>query len=262
MVDVSNLKKSFSYTFSRLLTPLTGFIATMVWLLTTIAGPFGTLGVMTLGARGLYWLSIVTGGTLVGFAVFAVVLGVLGPRRPHMVSFLAAVVMTGVFAPYVIMMRSFFASMTPGLYVDPAMITLNTFLFSFGIFVIRSQLSDDVGNMEEPLNEPVAPRLLRRLSSERQAEVLRLEAQDHLIMVVTENGAETVRMRFTDAIEEMEPVHGFCTHRSHWVAYRAVSYAARENAHKVFVVLKNGDRIPVSRKYRPNLDENGFVPSQ
>lgn len=33
----------------------------------------------------------------------------------------------------------------------------------------------------------------------------------------------------------------------------------KENAHKLFVVLRNGDRVPVSRKYRADLEARGVI---
>ena len=67
-----------------------------------------------------------------------------------------------------------------------------------------------------------------------------------------------IRLRFGDAIEEMDPVDGFCTHRSHWVARQAVSGAERERG-KIFLRLENGDRVPVSRTYMPDLEEAGLL---
>jgi DNA-binding LytR/AlgR family response regulator len=61
-----------------------------------------------------------------------------------------------------------------------------------------------------------------------------------------------------DAIDEMEPVKGICTHRSHWVALGAIKRVEREGA-RLFVVLRNGDRVPVSRKYRPRLEQAGLI---
>jgi DNA-binding LytR/AlgR family response regulator len=86
-----------------------------------------------------------------------------------------------------------------------------------------------------------------------------LTAKNHYVEVVTDKGSTTIRMRLADAIDEMEPVEGYCVHRSHWVARSAINAVERENAQKIFVLLSNGDRIPVSRKYRPNLEKTGLV---
>ena len=89
--------------------------------------------------------------------------------------------------------------------------------------------------------------------------MLRLTANDHFVEIATDNGAETLRMRLVDAIDEMEPVNGYCVHRSHWVSHEAIDRIERENSHKIFVILNNNDRIPVSRKYRINLENAGWI---
>ncbi|MEZ5714276.1 MAG: LytTR family DNA-binding domain-containing protein [Paracoccaceae bacterium] len=68
----------------------------------------------------------------------------------------------------------------------------------------------------------------------------------------------TIRLRFSDAIAEMEPMQGYCTHRSHWVSHAAISGVEREPG-KLFLRLVNGDRVPVSRKYRPELEKARIV---
>ena len=78
---------------------------------------------------------------------------------------------------------------------------------------------------------------------------------------MTDRGTEKLRLRLSDAIDEMEPVEGLCTHRSHWVTRAAIAGHVRESG-KLFVTLENGDRVPVSRTYRPQLEAEGLVPEQ
>lgn len=264
MPDFDEIRKVFADTYSRLLSPLTFFIAIACWLIAVLAGPFGTFDAMGWELRAFYWFVIVTGAIVVGFGVRAATVLLVGQARPLLFDLTAAALMTVVFAPVVIVMRHSMARISEGLNLNEPFIVFNTFVLSVAVFVLRRQVSP-----HEPggylLDEsgaapaPAAPRLLRRLSPEVAGEILRLSACDHHVEVHTVNGHETLRLRLTDAIGEMEPVRGYCTHRSHWVARGAITGVERTSAHKLFVVLRNGDRVPVSRKYRPELEAAGII---
>lgn len=258
MRDGSKLKKSFGYVFSRLFTPVSGAIFCAALLLTTVTGPFGTFEGMSVGLRALYWLAIVSGAFLVGYTVYALALGIIGERKPLLTTLLASILMTLVFTPYVVLLRNYFSTITDALPAPPATIGLNVFLLSLIILILRTKLASDETGLEDESGAANLPRLLRRLPDGAAGDVVRLEAQGHLIAIVTMTGRETVRMRFSDAIDEMEPVAGFCTHRSHWVVEACITRVERDGPGKVAVRLRNGDRVPVSRKYRPELDGRGF----
>lgn len=104
-------------------------------------------------------------------------------------------------------------------------------------------------------------RLVRRLPEDVAGDVLSLTASNHHVDVTTTQGRATLRLRLSDAIGEMEGVEGFCIHRSHWVSQDAILEVKRLNAQKIVVVLKNGDELPVSRKYRVNLETAGLFES-
>jgi DNA-binding LytR/AlgR family response regulator len=78
--------------------------------------------------------------------------------------------------------------------------------------------------------------------------VIALQAQDHYLRVTTRSGSTLVLYRFSDALREMEQTEGIRVHRSHWVARSALQrLVARNGRH--FLLLSNGERIPVSRTY-------------
>lgn len=101
-------------------------------------------------------------------------------------------------------------------------------------------------------------RLLRRIDAEDPGPILRLEALDHFVTVVTAAGQYHLRMRFADAIDEMDGVEGLRTHRSHWVVRAAIIGAERENR-RLFMHVACGARIPVSRKHLPDVEATGLV---
>ncbi len=125
-------------------------------------------------------------------------------------------------------------------------------LFATGLLLVRERDQPDV------LEEEVKPRLCSRLPSGFQGQIYRLTVRDHSVDVVTSEGTFTIRSRFTDAIAEMEPVSGHCTHRSHWIVDAAITGIERQNG-KIFLRLCNDDLVPVSRKYKPMLEEDGLL---
>jgi uncharacterized membrane protein YidH (DUF202 family) len=114
------------------------------------------------------------------------------------------------------------------------------------------------GEAVEMRPAPIQPRLANRLPDDFVGPVLRLTVNDHLVEVISAKQVHRLRMRFGDAVNEMEPVEGFCTHRSHWVTRDAVSKVERQD-NRLQVVLTNADRVPVSRKYRANLEIAGLL---
>ena len=105
---------------------------------------------------------------------------------------------------------------------------------------------------------PSTPRLLRRIPNALDDTVLHLSVQDHFADITT--GAETVsvRMRFRDALDELDGLQGMRVHRSHWVAKSAIDGVEKEQA-RLFLKLVNGTRVPVSRNYRPVLEDAGLI---
>ncbi|MEM1007093.1 MAG: LytTR family DNA-binding domain-containing protein, partial [Pseudomonadota bacterium] len=102
------------------------------------------------------------------------------------------------------------------------------------------------------------PRLTRRLPETFRGRIYRLTVRDHNVDVVTSEGLFTIRHRFKDAIDDMEPIAGHRAHRSHWIADAAVSGVQRVDG-KIWLRLVNGDLVPVSRKYKPMLEQDGLI---
>lgn len=125
-------------------------------------------------------------------------------------------------------------------------------LFATGLILVRQW-----GDPDEAVEEP-RPRLYHRLPTDFEGEIYRLTVRDHSVDVVTSEGTFTIRSRFTDAIAEMEPVPGHCTHRSHWVVDSTI-VGVKKEAGKTYLRLRNGDQVPVSRKYKQHLVDDGLL---
>lgn len=235
----------------------TVFIWAACVVLTVLAGPFGSYDTMAWPERLLYWGLVISAGLVLGLCARGVMFTVLGQRRPVLFDLGAALCVGVTLGPLVWVLRGALDPMLSHADLSLGSITLNTSLIILGVFVMRRKFgmetpSSYLGHSGE--EDGSIPRLHRRLSLPPEAEILRLSGRDHFVEVVTDAGTETLRLRLTDAVDEMEPVPGLCTHRSHWVALSAIDGTARESGGKLFVILRNGERIPVSRKYRPALE--------
>ncbi|NHX28361.1 LytTR family transcriptional regulator, partial [Escherichia coli] len=102
------------------------------------------------------------------------------------------------------------------------------------------------------------PRLLERLAPDMHGPILRCSAVGHLVEVQTDKGVSKLRMRFSDALAELDGIAGMQVHRSHWVSRHAVSGHLMEKG-RVFLQLQDGSLIPVSRNYRDVVEENGLI---
>ena len=128
-------------------------------------------------------------------------------------------------------------------------------LFATGLVLVQRS---DLNVSADPVPEVKMPRLFKRLPPGFDGQIHRLTVRDHNVDVVTSDGTFTVRSRFTDAIAEMEPVSGHCSHRSHWVVDASIVDVEKTGG-KTFLRLVNGDRVPVSRKYKPMLEKDGLI---
>jgi len=234
----------------------------------TVMGPFNTLNLLKIGERGLYW-GVIVGASIVLSLILAEVSAQFVPdRRSRKFDALRIGLMTLVFSPMVYFWTLFFITERspngPNLWTIALFVALIGTVIHVSVRIIRSEHSDflkqESGALQvDPMPETdPGPRLMRRLPSGVVGPVLRLSASDHFVAVVLPGEEHTLRMRFSDAIDEMDGIKGDCSHRSHWVAHAAVQDVEREGA-RTFLRLVNGDQIPVSRTYRPRWEEAGFL---
>jgi len=267
-VFIGRLRDELSESFPLLARPMALFIWFSVTLVVIVAGPFGSDALAIWPVRTPYWVLISVSAVVIGVFVRAVTAAGLGYDRPLLFDVVATSLMAIVFAPLVWGVRNKVNAVSGEPPVQLPMVALNTFLIAGLFFVMRRHLSRrEPGSYLEPCFDVVhastapfqQPRLYRRLSEATSGTILRLSGKDHHVEVVTTEGHETLRLRLTDAIDEMEPVEGYCTHRSHWVTRAAITAVDRSQPGKIFLVLVNGERVPVSRKYRLDLEAAGIL---
>lgn len=88
----------------------------------------------------------------------------------------------------------------------------------------------------------------RHLDTPLDAPVLRVEAQEHYVRLVTVSETRMVLYRFNDIVSELPGEDGMQVHRSHWVTFQAMARIIREDG-RTWLELTEGTKVPVSRKY-------------
>lgn len=236
----------------------------VITLTLVLSGPFGTYTRFGLGDRLVFW-TLVVGGCI----LWGVTLRVLLMHRFRKIGFgLATLTATAISAPLLAvpiwaLLRKM-ASTQSGLVPGIAELTLTIFVIGMGTGGLRWALEHSGPRGKTPAQgsgnaegDPM-PRLLSRIEPTKRGDMIRISARDHYLDVVTENGTTELLMRFSDALAELDGADGLQVHRSHWVAVPAVEGAERAGD-KLHLVLRDGTRVPVSRKHRPQVVERGLV---
>ncbi|WP_169054210.1 LytTR family DNA-binding domain-containing protein [Nitratireductor sp. XY-223] len=104
---------------------------------------------------------------------------------------------------------------------------------------------------EQPLDEAhvLGPEQLPMLDAPLKGALLRVEAQEHYVIINTTEEQRMVLGRFSDIVALLPGALGMQVHRSHWVAGAAVSSVFTEKRN-MKLRLRNGDVVPVSRRFR------------
>lgn len=84
------------------------------------------------------------------------------------------------------------------------------------------------------------------LPKEKLGALEAMEAQDHYVLFITQNGEHLHRTTLTAAINMAPTNSGLRVHRSHWVAKSQVVDLVQEQQ-KHIVLLRNGRRVPVTK---------------
>jgi len=103
--------------------------------------------------------------------------------------------------------------------------------------------------------QPDDPSILNRLDPRLKGDVLWLAAQEHYVQITTTREVRTELYRFSDLVRDVHPAHGMQVHRSHWVAFAAITDMTRAGQ-STRITLTTGDTVPVSRTYRARLEEH------
>jgi hypothetical protein len=247
--------------YAALLTRRTLIIWVVVSVWAAAAGPFGTYDTQNFWLRLAFWTAVIVCSSLLGHLCHRAAKKLLPRQGPIPIDLLTVALMTATFTPILKGLTDYLYLSNPNA-GGPTLIELSQYvaIITLGICVFRRVLPgfETVGYFDREQSENKStPRLARRLPEDFDPTIVRLSVRDHFVEVVNMTETCTLRMRFIDAIGEMDPVIGFCTHRSHWVAKSAVACVERCQG-RIQLRLINGDLVPVSRKYKPDVEAAGI----
>lgn len=221
----------------------------------------------------MYWggmiLILIVPAVWVRAAVLRVVKG-----SALVLDLIAAVAIAVVIAPPIWAFNAFvmgFDVHKPGALAEHLASGLLICLVPAGLRHYVRQMRDEVGAEAAPGTRPAPedapdrsveaaeePVFLRRLDPDRRGAVWRVSADDHQLAVSTSMGESRIRLRFSDAVRELEAFDGTLVHRSHWVAHAAIR-AVVPDGRRHRVVLHDGTEVPVSQNRLPLLRAAGIT---
>lgn len=132
---------------------------------------------------------------------------------------------------------------------------------AWGAWCGADRAGDGRGGPEMSVSSSVDPTaaFMSRLDPPlRNARLLAVHAEGHYIRVRTTSGSPLLLFRLKDAMHELRRADGAQTHRSWWVARRAVRAVERRDG-KMVLHLEDGAMAPVSRANVGRLKGSGWL---
>ena len=230
--------------WKRISHPVLIVIAGLLVLVLSVSGPFGTYYEMGLARRVEYWAAVVLVSILVSFTVWGLADIFMANANYWLRSVVIAAATAGVLTPMIITLTRLMTKVPPE--KIPSFPLIATLVVCTSLFVAFIRYVY-IEKLEVP-----KPRLFDRLADPKAKNLTRMTVRDHYVDVFTDRGKETLLMRFSDALNEIEGLPGLRVHRSHWVAAEAVKKLHNENG-RDFLILNDGSMVPVSRGYRQEV---------
>lgn len=230
-------------------------------LVVSVSGPFGSHGHFNLFERVLFWTPVLGAGVLLSIGVHGFVHGKLGLIDFRRGAVLATALVCLLICPplFLLVTGLFPGQQPPGVLFQELVLLVAS--VSLGVCSLRMSVVEPAAivtpSPEVSVPAQMESRLLDRLDPELRGALWAISVRDHYVDVQTERGTASLLMRFSDAIAEAG-VPGAQVHRSHWVAWGAVEAPVPEGT-KLFLQLKSGARVPVSKNHRPKLEARGLV---
>lgn len=236
-----------------------------------VTGPFGTYALMGLGDRLVYFV-VLGGANWLQVILLAAWFGGLEPvdrwpvvGRMALVGLVASVPGTAeIFLINAWVGRPIPLSALPNIFPENAFLTI-VISVVVGLFVeqrLRAAADverDRVASLRPPsAPNPEAPDFFRRVPPALGRDLLALEMEDHYLRIHTVLGSDLILLRLRDALAELGDGRGLQVHRSWWVAEGAIASIER-SAGRLILVLRNGLRVPVSKTYRDQVKEAGWL---
>ena len=223
-------------------------------LVVAVSGPFGSHGQLTLLQRILFWTPVLGLGVLISVGVRVFVQVKLSGDACRSCALAAtALACTLICPPLFLLVSTVFPSDLPRMVLFQEIVLLvgSAYLGAYSLHMAMNEAPKTA-----PAAEPES-RLIQRLDPSLRGALWAISVRDHYVDVMTERGVASLLLRFSDAIAEVEE-EGAQVHRSHWVAWAAVEAVERDGI-KLFLRLKSGARVPVSKNNREKLEARGLI---
>ena len=241
-------------------------IVSLMTVVATVTGPFGTYDDLSAPERAVYWLIAISGIAVMMQLGQRLILTHPGMAHLPYVGLLLLATAIAALPSSVIMVfvDAFFRDTIPKFtfFVKVwAMITAVGAVISYAHFPPswrRSVLSErgsfpavDAGQLvaapkAERQPAPQSAPFFKRLRPELGRELVSISVADHYIEVATTLGRDTLLLRLADAETELADYPGHRVHRSHWVALDQVTDFKR-HGHTGTLTMSTGQEIPVAR---------------
>lgn len=219
-------------------------------LVCAVAGPFGTHDALGFAGRLAYW-AVAVGISVASSTLLVLSRGDRGWMRVVVWAVYAIALSAVIYVPNGLVFDSWQSS--------------GSFLYLLG-YVAVTVLAVHVVLWLIDFARPVTAgpdgdaetRFLRRLPVARRGPLVRIEAQDHYLNVVTDKGSAFILMRLGEAVEVLKGTAGLQVHRSHWISIPAVQAHRRDKGRDI-LVMSDGAEVPVSRSNRAAAQEAGLI---
>ena len=231
--------------------------AAIVGVIAGLSGPFQTFESLTIGARVAYWVWVAVSTFALG-SFGRLLVQNISPKS-QLVSLIASSGLNAVLiVGYIFLINSVVAPSVGipdhALLSFAAITAVIVVMITVGIDLFSRTDADQLASVSGPI-------LVSKLPVSKRGEIISLTSEDHYVRIDTDKGSETLLFRLSDAIEMCATISGIRVHRSHWVAKsHVVDYAKDKD--RWFLVLSNGQSVPISRKYREDAIEHGLIPAR
>ncbi|MCP5088616.1 MAG: LytTR family transcriptional regulator [Rhodobacteraceae bacterium] len=254
----------------RLLSPVSIISWIIGSVVCSLTGPFSTYEVDSFGFRVVFWTSILFVSMVLGNAVIVFLLHYRPKWQFHQYLIVAVGSFSTIYGAFVwIAINQIYEA---GDLPHPAVLFAVIAFVATAIFAIVYLVSPDQMKAkhpqaetppqhQEPDPEPMLTNgnsFMHRLSPGAGKRLIRLAMRDHYVEAYTERGQQTLHMRFSDAIKELNGVNGGQIHRSHWVNYDEIKGVVK-NTGKTGFEMSDGFVAPISRSRKPGLKQRGLL---
>jgi DNA-binding LytR/AlgR family response regulator len=236
--------------------------AFLIGLYMASVGAFDSDGVPPV-PRYLYWVFAMVGGAVAAALVEVQLWRIAAlARRPR----LLAVVQTVAMTPPVALVVAMVNFVVYGRLLHPSVwpqFLFSVFIVDIAVVILAVLVRRATARMMPAQEAPsrsgapaaIAAKLTPRMA---RADLLAVQAEDHYLRVHTAAGDALILMRFADALDALQACDGVRTHRSWWVARKAVD-VTRFSRGRGELQLCNGVTAPVSRTYAGELRNAGWT---